>query len=148
MPLRFKMPTKKNKSKNTKRVHSQETDEQARSCLRTVSLSESFFFYETLGKPTGQSASNLKEFLEAVKTTSNESLNFHIERRDFENWIEKTLGDAVLAKRIAKTSKKDRTDIRTKLEKTLEKRINELSEPSLTILVDTEQAVALQKPEA
>ena len=116
--------------------------------LRTVNPSESFHFYEAIGKPTGQNASNLTEFLETVKSVKTESLQFHLERKDFQNWIEKTLGDTTLARRIAVTSTKHEGNIRAKIQSTLEKRIKELAGPTLTMIVNTEQTVTRREVKA
>jgi len=142
------MHSKKTKASNAQTSQGFEVSAEAIRYLRNVNPSESFHFYETIGKPTGQSASNLTEFLETVKSVKTESLQFHLERKDFQNWIEKTLGDKTLARRIAKTGTKHEGNIRAKIQSTLEKRIKELAGPNLTMMVDTEQTVTSRKLEA
>jgi len=142
------MQPKKGKTRKAKTSHGLEVSVEAMRFLRTVNPSESFHFYEAIGKPTGQNASNLTEFLETVKSVKTESLQFHLERKDFQNWIEKTLGDTTLAKRIAKTSTKHEGNIRAKIQSTLEKRIKELAGPTLTMIVNTEQTVTRRELEA
>lgn len=142
------MQLKKGRTRNVKAGHGLEVNLEAARILRTVNPSESFHFYEAIGKPTGQSASNLTEFLETVKSVKTESLQFHLERKDFQNWIEKTLGDTTLARRIAKTTTKHEGNIRAKIQSTLEKRIKELAGPTLTMIVNTEQTVTRQELEA
>ena len=56
-----------------------------------------FRFYSGLGQPTGLSARSLKEFYEAVKTIDAASLDFHLYRGDFKNWVQAVLGEAFLA---------------------------------------------------
>ena len=129
------MQPKKSKTGNVKTSHGLEVNVEAMRILRTVNPNESFHFYETIGKPTGQDASNLTEFLETVKSVKTESLQFHLERKDFQNWIEKTLGDTTLSRRIAKTSTKHGGNIRAKIQTTVEARIKELEGPALTMIV-------------
>jgi len=104
--------------------------------LRTVSANESFHFYEEIGKPTGQNATSLTDFLSKIKSVKTESLIFHLKRKDFENWIEKTLGDSTLAKRIGKMSFKRNRNVKARMQSILEKRIKELSDSSLTMMIN------------
>ena len=46
-----------------------------------------FFFYSEEEKYTGYSAYSIKEFLEAIRNVSLQSIEFHFERKDFENWL-------------------------------------------------------------
>jgi tryptophan 2,3-dioxygenase len=142
------MQSKKGKTRYFKTSHGLEVNVEAMRILRTVNPSESFHFYEAIGKPTGQNASNLTEFLATVKSVKTESLQFHLERKDFQNWIEKTLGDTTLARRIARTSTKQKGNIRAKIQSTLEKRIKELTGPTLTMTVNTEQTVTRREVQA
>lgn len=142
------MQPKKGNKRSAKTTHGLEVNAEATRILRTVNPSESFHFYEAIGKPTGQNASNLTEFLETVKSVKTESLQFHLERKDFQNWIDKTLGDTTLARRIAKIGTKHEGNIRAKIQSTLEKRIKELAGPTLTMIVNTEQTVARRELEA
>lgn len=50
-------------------------------------VSPGFYFYSDEGKYTGYSAHNLEEFAEAIKNVSLQSIAFHLEREDFENWL-------------------------------------------------------------
>ena len=60
-----------------------------------------FHFYTAIGQPTGFSAESLKDFYEIVKRIAAESLEFHLYREDFENWIKTVFTDAALADDIA-----------------------------------------------
>ena len=62
----------------------------------------SFHFYTAIGQPTGFSAESLKDFYEIVKRVVVESLEFHLYREDFENWIKAVFKDAALADELAK----------------------------------------------
>lgn len=61
-----------------------------------------FNFYEDFDKPINQTAHNLQEFLEKLKTIPIASIEFHQKRGDFSNWIRDTLQDAQLAGAIEK----------------------------------------------
>ena len=56
-----------------------------------------FNFYNGVGQSTGLSARTLKEFYETVKTMNVASLEFHVYRGDFKNWIQEVVKDEVLA---------------------------------------------------
>lgn len=46
-----------------------------------------FFFYSEEQKNTGYSAHSIKEFSEAIRNVSLQSIEFHFKRKDFENWL-------------------------------------------------------------
>ena len=110
--------------------------------LRTVGDHEAFYFYEAVGKPTGEVARNLSDFVDRVKYVKSESLMFHFQRKDFQNWVEKILGDSRLAEELEKISPSNSDDVRAKIHETLENRMRELKESSAQISVD-ENAVVL-----
>ena len=86
------------------------------------------------------------DFLQKIWTVELESVVFHLERKDFQNWIKKTLGDNKLARRIGRIRPSD--DLRTEIHAIIENRIKELWETSLTFLVDEELAVtSIQRPQ-
>jgi hypothetical protein len=60
-----------------------------------------FHFYFGLDQPAGVSVRSVKEFYEAVKTVAAESLEFHVERGDFENWMNTAVEDDVFARELA-----------------------------------------------
>jgi hypothetical protein len=103
--------------------------------LRTVQDPEAFHFYEAVGKPTGEVAKNLTEFLDKVKSIKLECLLFHFQRSDFHNWFEKTLGDDKLARKLAEIASTNNDEIRSSVCKTVENRIKELTKPNAAILV-------------
>jgi len=99
--------------------------------LGNVVHDKAFFFYEDIGKPTGEFAVNLSDFCNKIITTPAQSLSFHLNRGDFENWIRDIVGDAELSRRISKlkTNKKPRKGSKTlnkKLQTTVKGRIDEL----------------------
>ena len=59
-----------------------------------------FQFYLAIGQPTGTVAKSIKEFYQAVKTIDTCSLEFHVSRGDFGNWIIAILKDEALASEL------------------------------------------------
>lgn len=57
---------------------------------KAAEASPGFYFYSDEGKYTGYSAHNLEEFTEAMKSVSLQSIEFHLAREDFENWLNYT----------------------------------------------------------
>jgi DNA-binding transcriptional regulator YhcF (GntR family) len=55
-----------------------------------------FNFYVDEGKPLGFSAHSIEEFYRLVKQVTSDSLEFHLHRKDFENWIREVVGDRQL----------------------------------------------------
>jgi len=109
--------------------------------LRALNDKEAFHFYENIGKPTGQSARSLSDFLEKIKSVKMESLLFHLQRKDFQNWFKETLGDYELAKKIEKILPSNNVDLRKKIYSTVENRVKELSEEHITLLVSEDLPV-------
>jgi hypothetical protein len=114
--------------------------------LRTVGDHEAFYFYEAVGKPTGEVARNLSDFLDRVKSVKSESLMFHLQRKDFQNWVEKILGDSKLAEELERISPSNGDDIRAKIHETVENRVRELNQSSTEISVDQNAVVLLPYP--
>lgn len=101
--------------------------------LGNVVYDKAFFFYEDIGKPTGDFAINLSDFCNKIKTISPKIVAFHLKRGDFENWIREIIGDSELSQRIKKlkTNKrafKSQTTLRNKLHVTVRDRIAELKD--------------------
>jgi hypothetical protein len=132
----------KNKKKDKpQRKRVTEVNMKSTRMLRAVDNREAFYFYEALGKPTGQSARSLPEFLVMAKSVKLESLLFHLQRKDFQNWIKETLGDTKLARAMGKIPSNDK-DIRTRICATVESRLEELGKTPATLLVDTDLTVS------
>ena len=101
--------------------------------LGTLAQEKAFFFYEDVGRPTGDSAASLTEFCTKINTVASASLSFHLKRGDFENWIKNSLGDTELANRITKIRKtktawKRENTLRKKLYSALRERVVELQD--------------------
>ena len=86
-----------------------------------------FYFYRAIGAPTGAAARNLPDFLGILNTIDLTSLQFHLVRGDFENWV-KMLGDNALAKQLAslKEKKMRGEDLRLQLVDIVKARIDTL----------------------
>ncbi len=111
--------------------------------LRTVSDEEAFHFYMAIGQPTGKKATSLQDFLEKMKTIKLESMVFHLQRKDFQNWLEKTIGDSELATRIGRIRVSSNDRVRMKIGAAIESRLKDLKEEtSLFIPVDAKFVVA------
>jgi predicted lactoylglutathione lyase len=129
-------------ARNAKRQNV-ESNPQSAKALRTVGDQEAFHFYEAVGKPIGQNAKNLNDFLEKVKTVKAESLAFHLQRKDFQNWVEKILGDAKLAREIGRISATNSDDVRMLVSEIVQSRIKELKQSSAGLIVSENSVVYL-----
>ena len=59
-----------------------------------------FYFCVDIGKYTGTSAASYEDFLASIKKVEPKSLDFHLNRGDFEKWVSDVLKDEELAKEI------------------------------------------------
>ena len=69
--------------------------------ITPVPSETAFHFYTGIGQPTGFSAESLKDFYEIIKRVAVDSLEFHLYRGDFENWIKGAFKEAALADELA-----------------------------------------------
>ena len=60
-----------------------------------------FHFYNGIDQPTDLTAKTLVEFYEEVKHVGVDSLEFHIYRGDFENWLRDTYKESEFAQEVA-----------------------------------------------
>ena len=99
----------------------------ASNILRSVPPQNAFYFYRAIGAPTGAAARNLPDFLGILNTIDLTSLQFHLGRGDFENWIT-MLGDNTLAKQLAglKEKKMRGEDLRLQIVGIVKARIDTL----------------------
>ena len=68
--------------------------------LRKLSQKEAFYFFTSIGNPTSIIATSLGDFLKDIKDVDAKSLEFHLEREDFEKWVSDILKDTKLAREI------------------------------------------------
>ena len=83
-----------------------------------------FRFYTEVGQSTGASARSLKEFYETIKTIDAASLEFHLYREDFTNWVQAVIKDEVLATELenVRQSELRGESLRKRLAAAIEKR--------------------------
>jgi len=95
--------------------------------LAPVSHERAFYFYAEVGRPLDAAANSLKEFGEKLKTVEAKSLQFHLERGDFEKWAY-MLGDSELAKSLSKLKKPALAGekLRTELVRVVQTRVKQL----------------------
>ncbi len=73
--------------------------------LGPVEPERAFYFYRGLEQPLGSSSRSAIEFAEVVKDLDPASVQFHLERGDFENWF-RMLGDQTMVNQLATLRKK------------------------------------------
>lgn len=75
-------------------------------------------------------AVSLDDFAEKIKTVDIKSIRFHMQRKDFENWIDKAVGDKELAQKVGAINEKKMTDNQFRLEliKIIKARTNQIKE--------------------
>jgi predicted heme/steroid binding protein len=76
---------------------------------KTVPPEKIFHFYDGIGKYTGKNAASLREFAEKVNEVDEKSLEFHLQRKDFENWISGALKEDELAKQVSEIRESNTT---------------------------------------
>jgi hypothetical protein len=101
----------------------------AQKILREVPQYNAFYFFNGINNYSGGHARSLVVFLNKLKTVDKASIDFHFKRRDFENWVRSTLGDAYLANEIAKINESiDEEDLLAQICQIIEKRLTELKQ--------------------
>ena len=94
--------------------------------LRTVPFENGFHFYTDIGKYTGITATSLSELALKLQVIPKESITFHFQRKDFQNWVKYTIRDAALAQKIDNTKQEQNAeDLRKELVATIEARTNQ-----------------------
>jgi len=95
--------------------------------LSTVSYDKGFHFFTNLDQNTGETATSLETFAQKLEIVSADSVKFHFQRKDFQNWIQTTVGDGVLAERIRHVSEQRPVeDLRSELVKIVQERISQI----------------------
>jgi len=95
--------------------------------LSTVSYDKGFHFFTNLDQNTGETATSLETFAQKLEIISADSVKFHFQRKDFQSWIQTTVGDNVLAERIRHVSEQRSVeDLRRELVKIVQERISQL----------------------
>ncbi len=97
----------------------------AEKILRSVPFEQAFHF--ATGTYTGESAFNLFSFYEELRTIDIQSVKFHFLRRDFQKWVETTLGDQELSQKLDKIPQTvEGEPLRNELLKSVQVRLTQL----------------------
>ena len=104
------------------------TKEKAAAIIAYAPHDKAFNFYVTVGKPLSLHAHNLRDFANKLDKADVASLEFHLQRGDFDAWF-KGLGDEELAKKTVLLKNRNVTgeDLRKKLHEIVEQRYLELA---------------------
>ena len=76
------------------------TKNQASQILHPKPPEDAFHFYSGIGQNLGLQANSLQDFCDRIQKIDARTIEFHMPRKDFENWLQH-LGDAELAKKLA-----------------------------------------------
>ncbi len=100
----------------------------AKRILRELPTGRGFTFFFEFARPTGLTANSLNEFHSTLKFVDVKSIQFHMEREDFERWIRQVIGDGQLANELTEISKERLTGekLRKKILSVIEQRMKEL----------------------
>lgn len=99
--------------------------------LRSVPRDKAFYFFTSIGNYTGECALSLDEFVKKILDVDVKSLEFHLYRGDFERWINGTLEDVDLTRKIKqlKSLKPIGIDLRDRLYLIVSKHYEGLKKP-------------------
>lgn len=95
--------------------------------LSHVATDKAFHFYTGVHQYTHIIAHSLGEFVDKVQKIDVKSVEFHVPRKDFEQWVQ-SLGDTELAKRLGtiRNMHVHGEDLRTRVYESVKHRIEEL----------------------
>lgn len=94
--------------------------------MRRVPYQEGFRFSRGIGDYTGQVATSLQDFAGMLRDVDLVSINFHMERSDFEKWIIGIFGDRELSEIIGRRRVFQGENLRKELVKAVEDHIEDL----------------------
>jgi hypothetical protein len=101
--------------------------DEIRKPLEVVPSDQAFHFYKGIGQYSGVTATSLAEFAETVQNVDFDTIKFHFERGDFQNWIKETVRDAELAQSISKIKRElPEESLKKELVKAIRMRIRQL----------------------
>jgi predicted transcriptional regulator len=101
--------------------------EKGKNAIKAVAAlpaNERFNFYFAVDQPTSVSAGSISEFYDGIEKVNAASLEFHLERGDFENWFRTAIGETGMADEFVKMKKAGLKceDLRKTIAKALEGR--------------------------
>jgi len=102
--------------------------EKAAEILVYLPMEKSFHFYADVGKPLNIHATSLSDFSDKIQKVDLSSIEFHVNRGDFEAWFN-TLGDAELARKtlLVREEKIAGENLRKKLHEIVKNRCDQLT---------------------
>lgn len=100
----------------------------AQQILSYLPLEKSFHFYADIGKPLGVHAASLGDFCDKILKVDVGSIEFHLNRGDFEAWFS-DLGDVELARKtmLIRERRMSGEELRKKLHEIVGSRCDELA---------------------
>jgi DNA-binding PadR family transcriptional regulator len=103
------------------------TKNQASQILNPIPPERAFHFHKEVGQYAGTSANSLQDFCDKIQKIDTKTIEFHMPRKDFENWV-RHLGDDELARRLALIREQGLKgeQLRQKIYETTENRCEEL----------------------
>lgn len=102
--------------------------EKANEILAYLPVEKSFHFYADIGKPLNVYAASLQDFCDKIQKIDTCSLEFHVNRGDFEAWFA-GLGDSELARKLllVREQKLSGEKLRTRVYEIVKNRCEELA---------------------
>ena len=96
----------------------------------SVPVEKSFHFFTDIRKPIGVFSTSIFEFADQLKKVDVKSLEFHLKRNDFTNWLREVVKDDALANQFEKLRRVEMTGekLRGRLVEITEKRCRELAD--------------------
>ncbi len=94
--------------------------------LGTIPFQEGFRFSLGFGEYTGQVATSLEDFVDILRTVDLKSIEFHMERQDFEKWVRIVFGDEELAQIIHRRGSFVGENLRKELLSAITNHLNEI----------------------
>ena len=94
----------------------------------TVPIERAFHFFADLKKPLGMYAASIFDFADKLKRVDMQSIEFHLRRNDFSNWLNEVVHDEWLASEFEKVRKLPVSgeNLRARLVELTDKRVKEL----------------------
>jgi predicted transcriptional regulator len=100
--------------------------------LNPLPIERAFHFYYDINQYSGLYADSLTDFVDKIQKVDLKSIEFHLSRRDFEQWI-RSLGDPELSKKIEllRMVQLSGENLRKKIYETVRSRCEELAKLTL-----------------
>jgi hypothetical protein len=95
--------------------------------LNPLPVEKAFHFYYGINHYSGIHADSLKDFIDKIKNVDLKSIEFHVQRKDFECWVS-SLGDIELSKKLGlvRIANLSREKLREEIYETTKSRYEEL----------------------